>query len=236
LNLLVLSQVRGDLSPYEDLLLNSGKKEDQLGNKIEQSIRILGIIGSPRRGGNTEILIDEILKGAGEAGASTGKIALGELNIAPCRACETCKKAGRCVIEDDMTPLLEKMEQCDIWVMGSPVYFWGPTAQFKAFLDRWYGARYHLKLEERRIIVVIPLEDTNVKTARHLKGMLKDTLNYLKTKLITTIIVPGVNEPGAVREHPSILAEARSTGMVSVLKMKPKRSKDAALCTPEKCS
>ena len=59
--------------------------------------RILGIVGSPRRGGNTEILVDEVLAGAEEVGAFTEKIILNELNITPCQACDGCQKTGKCV-------------------------------------------------------------------------------------------------------------------------------------------
>jgi len=201
----------------------------------ENNGTVLGIIGSPRRGGNTEILIDEVLKGAGEAGASTGKIALGELNIAPCRACDACKKTGRCVIEDDMVSLLEKMEQSDIWILGTPVYFWGPTAQFKAFIDRWHGAKHQITFKGRRIILVIPLENKNAKNAQHTVGILKNTLNSVNSELVSTIIAPGVYDSGAVNEHPAVLAEARSTGLTAVSKRKVQRAKNSTLCTPDKC-
>ena len=70
------------------------------------SKRILGIIGSPRRNGNTEILVDEILAGAEEAGALTEKIILNEIKITPCQACYLCKDDGECVQQDDMAGLL----------------------------------------------------------------------------------------------------------------------------------
>lgn len=102
-------------------------------------MRVLGIVGSPRRGGNTETLVDEVLMGAGEADAMTEKIILSELEVAPCKACNECRRDGRCAQEDDMVALLDKMRQSKAWVLGTPVYWGGPTAQFKAFIDRWYG-------------------------------------------------------------------------------------------------
>jgi multimeric flavodoxin WrbA len=100
-------------------------------------LQVLGIVGSPRKGGNTETLIDAVLSGAQEAGAWTEKVLLRDLEIGPCRACDACQRTGMCVQEDDMPALLEKMKHSSVWVLGTPVYWWGPTAQFKAFLDRW---------------------------------------------------------------------------------------------------
>jgi multimeric flavodoxin WrbA len=113
--------------------------------------RMLGIVGSPRRGGNTEILVDEVLCGAEEAGALVEKVILSKLNIAPCRACDACRKTGQCAQRDDMPALLKKMERSQVWVLGTPVYWWGPTAQFKAFLDRWYGTEYVMFTQGRAL-------------------------------------------------------------------------------------
>ncbi len=181
-------------------------------SKNINSKRILGIIGSPRRGGNTEILVDEVLIGAEEAGARIEKVFLSELDIRPCRACEACKKAGKCVQRDDMPALLELMQHSQVWVLGTPVYFWGPTAQFKAFIDRFYGARYNLKLDGQRDILVVPLEDSNAETARHTIGMLTDALTYLKMEIFATLVTPGLHHRGEARKHPDFLAAARRTG------------------------
>jgi multimeric flavodoxin WrbA len=72
-------------------------------------LRALGIVGSPRKGGNTDILTDEALRGASEAGALTEKVYLVDLDIAPCDGCETCLTSGACVHDDDIDALLEKM-------------------------------------------------------------------------------------------------------------------------------
>jgi len=179
--------------------------------------RMLGIVGSPRRGGNTEILVDEVLRGAEEAGALVEKVILSRLNIAPCRACDACRKAGECAQRDDMPALLEKMERSQVWVLGTPVYWWGPTAQFKAFLDRWYGAEYAM-FKGRRVILTIPMEDTDASTARHTVGMFTDALAYLKAELFATVLAPGVLDRGKVREHPDVLETARRTGREAIKK------------------
>lgn len=178
--------------------------------------RVLGLVGSPRRGGNTEILVDEVLRGAEEAGASVEKVVLSKLDIRPCRGCDACKKAGKCVQQDDLPALLEQMQHSQVWVLGTPIYFWGPTAQFKAFIDRFYGARHQVTFKGRRCVLVIPLEDTDARTARHTVGMLTDALNYLEMELLATLVAPGVLHRGEVRGHPDVLAAARRVGREAV--------------------
>jgi len=180
--------------------------------------RVLGIVGSPRRGGNTDILVDEVLTGAAEAGALTEKAVLSKLEINPCRACDACGKTGKCAQQDDMHALLEQMEQSDVWVLGTPVYYWGPTAQFKAFVDRWYGAGKAVAFAGKRVILTIPLGSGNAYDARHTVGMLEDALAWQKSELLTTILAPGVMERGAVRDHPDVLAAARQAGRDAIEK------------------
>ena len=179
---------------------------------------VLGIVGSPRRGGNTEILVDEVLAGAAEAGAKTEKVILSKLDIGPCRGCDACGKTGKCVQQDDLPPLLEQMERSDVWVLGTPVYYWGPTAQFKAFVDRWYGAGKIVTFEGKRVILAIPLGSDDAYDARHAVGMLTDALAWQKSELLATVLATGVLERGVVREHPDVLAAARRAGREAVEK------------------
>lgn len=157
-----------------------------------------------------------MLRGAEEAGAQVEKVILSKLDIRPCRGCDACKQAGKCTQQDDMHALLEQMKHSQVWVLGTPIYWWGPTAQFKAFLDRWYGVQHRTMFEGQRTILVIPLEDTNEGTARHTVGMFKDVLAYLKMEHLSTIVAPGVFDRGAVREHPDVLAEAYRTGREAI--------------------
>ena len=174
-------------------------------------IQVLGIVGSPRGGGNTEILVDEVLGGAEKAGALTEKFILNNLNINPCQACNSCHKTGKCMHNDDMSVLLEKMERSGVWVLGTPIYWWGPTAQFKAFLDRWYCPK-HQYFKGKRVILVIPLEGDHPKYARHTIGIFKDVLDYLGMELFETVLALGVNNRGAVREKIDIIKKANKAG------------------------
>ncbi|MFX0009443.1 MAG: flavodoxin family protein [Candidatus Hermodarchaeota archaeon] len=172
---------------------------------------VLGIVGSPRKRGNTDILVDEVLSGAKEAGAYTEKVLLNSLNIKPCQACNSCYKTGNCIQNDDMSMLLEKMENSDIWVLGTPIYWWGPTAQFKAFLDRWYHPK-HQGFKKKQVILVIPLGGGHERYARHTIGMFEDILNYLSIVLYEKIIAPGFNKRGEILNNPNILKKAYESG------------------------
>lgn len=177
--------------------------------------RVLGIVGSPRRGGNTEILVDEVLAGAEEAGVLTEKVILARLEIVPCQACDACRDTDECIQQDDMSALLEKMHRSQVWVLGTPVYYFGPTAQFKAFLDRWYIGRLET-FKGRRVILTIPFEDLDVSTAHYTVGILEDSLAWKKAELFATVLAPGVADPGEVRQHPDVLAAARRAGREAI--------------------
>ncbi|MBN1979682.1 MAG: flavodoxin family protein [Anaerolineae bacterium] len=190
--------------------------------KKDHVCRVLGIVGSPRRGGNTETMVDEVLAGAAEAGAPTEKVILSKLDVGPCRACDACRKTGKCVQQDGLPALLEQMDQSQVWVLGTPVYYWGPTAQFKAFVDRWYSTEHQVtpksvEFEGKRVILAIPLGGAD-HDARHTVGMIEDALAYKGVELFATVVASGVERKGAVRERPNVLAAARQAGRDAVEK------------------
>ena len=99
-------------------------------------MEVLVFLGSPRKKGNSEILTNGLLKGVRQAGGSPEVIRLCDLKISPCISCGGCDKTGKCVVEDDMTPLYEKIISINKIIVASPIYFYGVTAQTKAFIDR----------------------------------------------------------------------------------------------------
>ncbi len=174
--------------------------------------QVIGIVGSPRRNGNTEIIVDSIMEGAREAGALSHKILLSDLKIAPCRACNVCTKKGSCVQQDDMDGLLDQMFDSDVWILGTPVYWWGPTAQFKAFLDRWYSVNDRSQFRGRNVILVIPSGGAGEYSYGPVRDMLERVIKYLGMNHVKTILAPGIGGKGAVGSHPEILDSARRTG------------------------
>lgn len=103
-------------------------------------MKVLGINASPRKMANTQTLVETVLNGAAEKGAETRLVNLRELTVHSCLGCEGCKKRlGKCVQKDDLTILLQEMTAYDAIVMGTPVYWYHVSAQFKMLVDRLYS-------------------------------------------------------------------------------------------------
>jgi len=109
-------------------------------------MKILGVVCSPRKAGNTEILVTATLQAAADAGAETELVLIAGKKITPCDGCNACLKKGICKIKDDMQTISEQMEKADGIVFGTPVYFCNVTAQAKAIIDRTYPLAFHRKL------------------------------------------------------------------------------------------
>lgn len=99
-------------------------------------MKVLIVLGSPRRGGNSEILARSTAAGIEDAGGAVEFLRLNKENITPCQGCGGCEKTGSCILNDDMTLLYQKIAEADAMLLVSPVYFYGLTAQMKTFVDR----------------------------------------------------------------------------------------------------
>ena len=100
-------------------------------------MNILGINGSPRIGGNTDILLDKALEGAKDKGAVIEKIILNTFKFSPCQECENIKDDGTCIVEDDMQIIYKKIEEADAVILASPIFFGSLSAQTKMMIDRF---------------------------------------------------------------------------------------------------
>lgn len=100
------------------------------------SKKVLILSGSPRKNGNSDLLCDEFMKGATEAGHEVEKIRVAEKKIGFCMGCYACAGTGICAIKDDMAEIMEKIIAADVLVLASPVYFYSIDAQLKALIDR----------------------------------------------------------------------------------------------------
>ena len=99
-------------------------------------MRIVGISGSPRAGGNTDLILQEALAAAKAEGAAVNLIRVSDYHLLPCNGCMTCFSTKKCVNEDDCENLYQEIVKADGVIMGSPSYFQGVTAQMKIFIDR----------------------------------------------------------------------------------------------------
>lgn len=104
-------------------------------------MKVIAVNGSPRKNGNTAVLLHNALRGAEENGASTKLLNLYELNYKGCMSCFACKRKenqcnGICVLKDDLEEVLEYILTCDVLVLGSPIYFGNITGEMQSFLER----------------------------------------------------------------------------------------------------
>lgn len=172
--------------------------------------KVLGIVGSPRRGANTETIIDQVLMGSEESGALTEKIMLSEMNVNPCRACNACQRTGACIIEDGFELILDKMKDSSVWVIGTPVYWWGPTAQMKAFIDRWYGVDRAI-FRGKEIILAVS-SNGGPSYARLTVEMLESIIPYLGMRQVATLQASGTTGRDYVKNNPALMEKALKTG------------------------
>lgn len=178
--------------------------------------RVLGIIGSPRRNGNTHILVSRILGGASDAGAIVDAVFLGDLTIRECDGCQACWSGKPCPKNDDMNKLYPLIAQSDVIVFGTPVYWYGPTALMKAFIDRFVYfncPENREKIKGRSAVLAAPLEEDNLAGADLLVKFFEKCIEYLQMTPAGTIVVPGVTRKGEILQRPQRLQEAHDLGV-----------------------
>jgi len=177
--------------------------------------RVLGVIGSPRRNGNTHILVSRFLEGALSEGAEADIVFLGDLHIEECDGCQVCWRGKPCNKNDDMLGLYPRLIDSDIIVFGTPVYWYGPTALMKGFIDRlvYFNCPENRPgIKDKSAVIIVPFEEETTETARLVVEFFEKSLAYLEMKLIGKIIVPGVGDKGAISEKPERLLESYKLG------------------------
>jgi len=178
-------------------------------------MNVLAINGSPRLGGNTDVLLTAALAAAAEAGATTELIQLGGLNIAECDGCQACWHGADCVRQDDMNGLYAKIAAADAILFGTPVYWYGPTGLMKLLLDRmvyFNCPRNRALVRGKRAAVIVPFEEDDLTMADGVLDMFRKSLAYLQMEFAGSVIAPGVTKPGEVAEHPAFMSAARALG------------------------
>ena len=182
-------------------------------------MRILGIMGSPRLGGNTDLLLDAALNGAQSQGAEVEKIVIDKLNISPCREHYGCLEDGHCVIRDDMDAMYPKLLAADGIVVASPMFFYGLTSQLKALIDRCQAlwARKHVLKQNwpgaGRKGAFIAVGAT--KGEKLFDGSIATVRYFFKTigvEYAEELLIRGVDQKGDIQQHPSALKDAFELG------------------------
>jgi len=187
----------------------------------EKAVRMLAFACSPRRGGNSDTLLEAALEGVGEAGASVERYDLRNMQIAPCLHCGGCADgSGRCVVGDDMQRLYEPLRAADRIIVASPVFFMGLTAQAKTMIDRCQP------LWVRRNLGQSVPEAQHTRAALYLGAGGADfphlfdasrivlaawywTLEVFERRELTFV---NIDQKGDIREHATALEQAREAG------------------------
>jgi len=176
---------------------------------------VLGVVGSPRKGGNTDVLVSEILGAARRAGAVTESVFLADLTVRECDGCHACWRGAECSKTDDMNALYPRLADSDVIVFGTCVYWYAPTALMKAFLDRlvyFNCPENRPKIRGTRAVLAVPFEEADPQAAALLVEIFQKSLAYLEMELTDTLLAPGVTRKGEVRDKADLLAQAHQIG------------------------
>jgi len=183
-------------------------------------MRVLAVLGSPRRGGNTEILLDETIRGAYEHGGACEKVVLRDLKIRPCLEIYQCAKAGICAIQDDMQALFGKITEAERLIIASPIFFYSVSALTKAMIDRCQSLwvkKYLLKLPisalpDRRGAFISVAATRGKKLFDGVRLTMRYFFDAIDVVYSDELLVRGADEKGAIRGRPEALAEAYALG------------------------
>jgi len=166
--------------------------------------QVLVISASPRKGGNSDTLCDQFMKGAAEVGNQVEKLRLAELEIDYCSACYACKRLGHCVKQDDMEQVVAKMRDADVIVLATPVYFYTMCAQMKTMIDRTLGGAQKAGLENKEFYLIATAADGKAEMERTVDG-LRGYLECLpEVKEMGVIYGAGAWQLGDIQSNPAM--------------------------------
>jgi multimeric flavodoxin WrbA len=186
-------------------------------------LKAVAFIGSPRKGGNTELLLNEAIKGIAVSSSPSGSevFNLNLMKIAPCQDCGGCDETGKCIVEDEMSQIYNAIRTADRIILASPIFFFGLSAQTKIMIDRcqaFWCEKYLLKkpiLEGRYgrkglLLLVGGMEkETGIKCSETTAKAFFRTISVPEHKTLSFL---GVDSKGAILKHPTALKDAYEAG------------------------
>ncbi|MFH1776155.1 MAG: flavodoxin family protein [Candidatus Omnitrophota bacterium] len=187
-------------------------------------MKLLGINGSPRTGGNTEILLDRALFGAKNKGAKTEHLVLNNLKFSPCQECAQIDKNKGCKVIDDMQDVYKKINRSDAIILASPIFFGSLSAQTKMMIDRFqcfWMAKYVFKKDlfsKRKIGAFISVEASNRKDFfTNAKSIVKNLFATIDIEYKFELLCSGVDKKAGILRYPALLDKAFNLGQKIVL-------------------
>ena len=184
-------------------------------------MKVIAINGSPRKNGNTATMLKQMLDGAAEKGAETRLIHLNALNMKGCQGCLSCREnLGQCAFKDDFQDVLEEMKACDAVALGSPIYVFNVTGQFKCFLDRCYcfidnseEDVYRSVLPAgKKIALVTSQGDENREAYQHIIDYLQLLFSFLGGSSLEIITQAGTEEKDDAQKDADLMNSCRALG------------------------
>ncbi len=182
---------------------------------------VLAIAGSPRKGGNSDILLDSFLEGARSGGHDIEKVYIADKEITPCDEKNTCYKAGICHIKDDMQDMYTKLLEADYLVVATPVFFMGVPAQLKAMIDRCqalWAKRFILKKplrgdgKERRAFLLVSSGLKKKEVFAGAQQTVKAFFYILGYKYKGEVLAEGIDNIGDINKRKDLLKAALDMG------------------------
>ena len=187
-------------------------------------MKACGIVSSPRKNGNVDLLVSEVLKGASSQEADIDKVYLNDLNIKPCQSCGVDPYPKYCLYDDDMSLVYELLESYDVIVLGSPVYFDTVSAQVKLMIDRInclmpyvrrsdgsWGFERRMKKRKKGVFIAVAGEDQKFNT---IQTTVKGFFEWANIELAETILYSDdSNELGSVKNDQQKMSEAFDVGV-----------------------
>lgn len=185
--------------------------------KGTKAAKVLVLLGSPRKRGNSAALADQIIKGAEAEGAETESVYLHGLKISPCQSCYACQKKGSkgCAIDDEMQALYPKLIESDAWVIASPVFWFTMSAQTKIFLDRCFALPSYGKdpFSGKRIAVAMTYGDKDPFASGCVNALrtFQDIARYVRARIIG-MVYGSAMDAGEIRSNAELMKEAEELG------------------------
>jgi multimeric flavodoxin WrbA len=182
-------------------------------------LKFLGIMSSPRSGGNTDLLLDEALKGAESGGAEVEKLVVDRLKISACKEYYGCLRDGNCVIRDDMDGVYPRLLGADVVIVAAPIFFYGLPGQLKCLIDRCQAtwARKHVLKQElgapgRRGAFIGVGATHGPKLFDGSVLVIKYFFSAIGVSYSGELLVRGVDQKAEIKEQPAALKDAFELG------------------------
>jgi multimeric flavodoxin WrbA len=184
-------------------------------------VRVVGIYGSPRKGGNSDTLLDYALQGAQKQGADVKRVYVRELHMSGCIECGGCENTGTCVLKDDMQDIYFLLDDAEVIIISSPIFFYGLSSQLKALIDRGQALWARRRLSQRSS------EKNNYRGRGYLisigatkgKGLFQGAqmvvryfFDAINMRYEGGLFFQGIETMGAVKERPDTLQKAYNLG------------------------